>query len=356
MSARASSTAARRRAPLWQKLLLSLAAILLDFLLLEAACRVSGAFPPDPITWPGQYENRESGVFLADRDLGWRLRPFADFPWPTEGVDYRILAGEEGFRIDDAIPSGAAAPVVPVGRRIDFVGDSFTFGTGVRWSETFAEQACARLRAWPVNHGMADFGVDQMVLTLERVSLRGENGAPPALVVLTLIADDLQRSLHAYRANAGFNKPSFRIDDEVGLIERTSADRPGALLRLLDEHSHFYAATRGLLRRLGRRWPVGEWWQVNAAWLRRAFDACRKSGVPLLVVHVPQRDRCEPFQTLAQLCAEQDVAFLDVAAAWSESPRDAYWPRDGHLNAKGHALVGELVAQAITAHWPRLAR
>jgi hypothetical protein len=203
---------------------------------------------------------------------------------------------------------------------------------------------------------MAGFGVDQMVLTLERVSLRGEAGAPPALVVLTLIADDLQRSLHAYRANAGFNKPSFRIDEDGAFIERTPADRPGALLRFLDAHSHLHAATRGLLRRLGRRWPVGEWWQVNAAWLRRAFDACRQAGVPLLVVHVPQRDRCEPFPTLAQLCAEQDVAFLDVAAAWSESPRDAYWPRDGHLNAKGHALVGELVAQAITAHWPRLAR
>jgi len=359
MSARAPSTAARRRAPLWRKLLLSLAAIVLDLLLLEAACRVSGAFPPDPITWPGQYENQESRVFVADRELGWRLRPGADFPWPTEGVDYRILAGAEGFRIDDSPPAAPADPAAP---RVDFVGDSFTFGTGVRWSETFAEQACARLRARAVNHGMAGFGVDQMVLTLERFSLRGEAGeageagAPPALVVLTLIADDLQRSLHAYRANAGFNKPSFRIDDEVGFIERTPADKPGALLRFLDEHSHLHAATRGLLRRLGRRWPVGEWWQVNAAWLRRAFDACRQAGVPLLVVHVPQRDRCEPFQTLAQLCAEQDVAFLDVAAAWSESPRDAYWPRDGHLNAKGHALVGELVAQAITAHWPRLAR
>ncbi|HET6163116.1 MAG TPA: SGNH/GDSL hydrolase family protein [Planctomycetota bacterium] len=356
MSARAPSTAARHRAPLWQKLLLALAAVVLDLLLLEAACRVSGAFPPDPITWPGQYENRESRVFSADRELGWRLRPGADFPWPTEGVDYRILAGAEGFRIDDSPPAAPADPAAP---RVDFVGDSFTFGTGVRWSETFAEQACARLRARAVNHGMAGFGVDQMVLTLERVSLRGEAGeagGPPALVVLTLIADDLQRSLHAYRANAGFNKPSFRVDDEVGFIERTPADRPGALLRFLDEHSHFYAATRGLLRRLGRRWPVGEWWQVNAAWLRRAFDACRQAGVPLLVVHVPQRDRCEPFRTLAQLCAEHDVAFLDVAAAWSESPRDAYWPRDGHLNAKGHALVGELVAQAITAHWPRLAR
>src|SRR5512144_1287068 len=38
MSARAPSVT-RRRAPLWQKLLLSLAAVVLDVLLLEAACR-----------------------------------------------------------------------------------------------------------------------------------------------------------------------------------------------------------------------------------------------------------------------------------------------------------------------------
>jgi hypothetical protein len=338
----------RRPAPLWHKLLLSLAAIAVNLLVAELACRCSGAFPPDPITWPGEFPDRESKVFVADRELGWRLRAGADFPWPTEGVDFRIVAGADGFRVGD----GAPAATDPAAPRIDFVGDSFTFGSGVKYSETFAERACARLHATAVNHGMAGFGVDQMALTIERVSLPEK----PALVVLTLIADDLQRSLHAYRANAGFNKPSFRVGPDGALVERTADDRQGPLLRLLDAHSHFFAATRGLMRRLGRRWPVGEWWEVNAACLRRAFDACRRAGVPLLVVHVPQHDRSEPFRTLAQLCAENSVAFVDVAAAWSEPPRDAYWPRDGHLNAKGHALVGELVAQAIAEHWPRLVR
>ncbi len=351
MSARAPSAAARRRAPLRRKLLLALAAVVVNLAVAELACRWSGAFPPDPITWPGEYADRASRVFVADRALGWRLRAGADFPWPTEGVDFRILAGADGFRVDDAAPPAAPDPAAP---RVDFVGDSFTFGTGVRWSETFAVQACARLGATPVNHGMAGFGVDQMALAVERVSLAGD--APPALVVLTLIADDLQRSLHAYRANAGFNKPSFRVDAGGTLVERTAADRPGAPWRFLDAHSHFFAATRGLMRRLGRRWPVGEWWEVNAACLRRAFEACRRAGVPLLVVHVPQHDHYEPFPTLARLCAEHDVPFVDVAAAWSDPPRDAYWPRDGHLNAKGHALVAELIARAIAEHWPHLAR
>jgi hypothetical protein len=327
--------------------LLALAATLVALSIAELTCRATGAFPPDPITWPGEFPNRPSDVFIADADLGWRIRAGARFDWKTEGRAYPFAAGPDGFRVDER-GTEQPDPSLPV---VAFVGDSFTFGIGVAWDETFAAQCCARLRARPENLGMPGFAVDQMAMTLEHEALARK----PALVVVTFILEDLQRSLQSFRASAGFNKPAFRLEGGE-LVERTERDRPGALWQFIDAHSHLNAAVRGAMRRLGRRFGIGEWWDVNAACLQRAAVACARARVPLLIVHLPQRGRLDPFPALDEWCIRERVPFLDIARIWKKPPDDAYFREDRHLNAVGHARVAELLAQEIAARWPALAR
>jgi len=334
-------------ARLWKKLLLSFAAVAIGLAAMELICRATGEFPPDPITWPGEFENRRSDVLVADPVLGWRLRADARSTWKTEGTDVPFATGPDGFRCDES----GAAPHDPTRPQVAFVGDSFTFGIGVAAVETFAQQCSRRLGVRGRNLGVPGFAIDQAVLALEHDALPPK----PALVVLTFILDDLQRSMQSFRANAGFNKAAFQLVDGE-LSEKRAGDRPGALLAFLDRHSHFHAALCGAMRRLGRRFGVGEWWRLNAALFRRAAGDCARAGVPLLIVHLPQRGRLDPFPALARLCDELRVPFLDLACVWSDSPRDAYFPDDGHLNAIGHARVGVELAKEIARRWPELAR
>ena len=349
MSERTPPPSGARRVRLRRRVALAAGAAALSLAAAELLLAAVDAFPPQPLTHVGEHADRERRNFVADPRIGWRMRPGASFVWRTEGVDFPFRAGPDGFRVDERDDPPPPDPAAP---RIAFVGDSFTFGTGVRGAETFAERTAARLGAAPLNRGMAGFGIDQMACTVEHVVLP----EAPDLAVVAFIVDDFERSLHAWREPEGFNKPAFKLVSGA-LAPKTADDRPPALLRLLDERSRLHAAFRGVMRRLATRWPVGEWWKLNAACFDAMDGATRRAGVPLLVVLIPTPDRPRPFPALARHLAAHGVEYVDLLAEWGRFPAECYWPRDGHLNAAGHERTGETLALCIERRWPgRFAR
>ncbi|MCC6406274.1 MAG: SGNH/GDSL hydrolase family protein [Planctomycetes bacterium] len=312
-----------------RRALVALGACVVALLLLELGLRTVGYPFPQPRTYPGEHESRPSGHFGADPALGWRMLRGARLMYETEGREHVYLSNERGFRIGETPSTGT--------RTLAVLGDSFAWGAGVSFDETFAARTAAAL-GWRVeNFGMPGYGIDQIAETLRRCVLKDE----PELVLVAIYAWDFQRSLDAYREIEGWSKPAYRLVDGE-LVERTLADTPTGPLRWLDRHSYAFTASKLASWKLAMRWPHGEWWTLNRAFVERMIDDCKAANVELAFVHVPTMS-WNAFPAFGELCAERGVPWLDVAAEVDEPPAGLYYASDKHLNAVGHAWLAEKI-------------
>lgn len=313
------------------RLATSAGALIVGLVLVEAVLAVLGRFDPRPPVLAGEKDVVHPAD--ADPDLGWRpprsATVRAEPPHGDFSVTYRTNA--QGFRADEDFE------VVEGARRVAFLGDSFTFGVGVEYADTFVarlERALPRARCF--DFGVPGFGVGQMVLTLEHCAA----AVRPDLVVLTFVENDLDRSLDASRYRGDWvAKPAFHLDGDR-LV-------PGPLdpgpLRFLVRRSRLLEAWRRGVRSLARRWPVGYRWRLNRALLERVRDDCRAAGVPLLVVHASRR----PMPVLTDELERLGIPFVDLAPSWPEDDSALYYPTDPHWTPAGHAFVAERLLPAV---------
>jgi hypothetical protein len=155
--------------------------------------------PIHPPAYVGQYVNRPSKNFDSDLDTGWRMRPNHEFNWSIDGHMNTYRSNRQGFRSERNFLDSP-------GMLIAVTGDSFTWGTGVDYGETFGALIEKNLdRVVVDNFAMPGFGVDQMWMSVRHQILP----LHPSLVVVAFIDEDFSRSLMAYREVEGFNKPRF---------------------------------------------------------------------------------------------------------------------------------------------------
>lgn len=316
--------------------------VLLTVGLAEVALR----FVPRLERLPPSYEEdgklRPNEHFVADPDLGWRIRP--GHTWTRETEEFRAVyrGNGHGFRASfDYVPEEPR-------RKIVVAGDSFTFGLGVDVEATYpALLAAAIPGALPYNLAIPAFGLDQM---WQAVRLHGLP-AEPDLVIVGFIGDDFGRTLSEVREDMGFVKPVFDLDDGV-LVRRRPEDRPPAWWRWLDRRSNLVSLLRRLGRAVGQRAPVGRWWSVNAAILDAIAADCKAANVPVLFVYLPTRGG-RSFELLARHMRASGRRFLDLATAASPDG-ELQFPVDGHLNPRGHRVVADAILETIRRDLPEL--
>lgn len=215
-------------------------------------------------------------------------------------------------------------------------GDSFTFGMGVPYEQTFP----ALIGAY--NLGMPGFGMDQIWQTVRTQALP----LRPKLVIVAFISADFTRSEEAYRQTEGFNKPSFKLASN-GLVPKTPEDQPLFPLRFLQAHSSVWRVMSLADRTLAHRYPHGNWWKLNAAILDAIREDCRKANVPVLFLYIPSRE-WGAFPALNRYMMHEN--FIDISRGRFALTPEMYIPKDGHLNEKGDRQIAEAVRDFAYSH------
>jgi lysophospholipase L1-like esterase len=278
----------------------------------------------------------------------------------------------------------------PVGTvRILGVGDSVTFGYGVRLEDTYLKVVEDRLNARTAagaRHEVVNAGIEECGLDAYYHTLRGL--APvlePDLVLVGIVLNDIQRYGDLERAPS-----ADEAAREPGLVRRAH----GGLLR----RSHLYSASafggRSLLYRLGvlditdlygsplralrsDDEPLARAWASSLHVLEQLVALARVRGLRLVFVVFPvevQLDAAalaryrrdygvslpahaldgEPQRRLQAFGAAHDVPVIDLLPALRAVAGTDLYLRTGpirfdpvHLSPRGHRIVGEAIHRAL---------
>lgn len=299
---------------------------------------------------PMLYTNAPSAriPFVYDGDPRGYFGPSATVEHPTNSLGFR---GPE-FAVRK--PDGTL--------RIAFLGDSFTFGEGVRFEDTYPERT-ARLLAercgGPVES--LNFGVGGYNTVLERLLLeRRVLAFEPDVVVLGYVLNDAE-------------PPQYRrVGDGIARLERAELAKGRDDPRPPDGGIWRLRTARWIWKTLRGRERTADtiaWYRANyapdeAGWrasrqaLFEMADLCRRSDVPLVVLCFPilvELDGDYPFASIhAQIgraAGEVGASFVDLLPALRGRDATELWvhPTDQHPNELAHAAAAERLAEALTA-------
>jgi hypothetical protein len=261
-----------------------------------------------------------------------------------------------------------AAPKSAGTFRIAFLGDSFTFGEGVRDADTFCEQAARLLqescgpsapRFEGLNFGVGGHNTTQSLYVLQRFALPAE----PDLVVLGFVLNDAEPPLLRWNER---QQRVVRRKVEDDFLEAAGQPRPPAspLYRLRTAQ----VAWRLLAgrRRTGHTVehyralyaPGAEGWSASRDALRAIAALCRERGIPCYVVCFPillHLDQDYPFAELhaevGRAAGAAGAVFVDLLPAFRGREAAELWvhPTDQHPNEVAHAIAARALVERLRA-------
>jgi hypothetical protein len=292
-------------------------------------------------------------VLRHDPQLGWSPRPLAQDWHETPEFRVPVRINAHGFRSDREY----AFQPPPGGRRIVTVGDSFTFGHGVRVDESFPAVVERGLpRTDVINLAVSGYGVDQQLLMLTHRGFRYQ----PDVVLLGFYIPDIFRTDDLY--HGGYAKPRFELRDHglaltnVPVPELAGPSPPPRGLA----RSQVYRLLQAKLEYRG----FGDSWDLTDAILKRMNEETTAAGARLVAVIIPTEqavygsgfDRWLQARTTgkaADLLRRHGIEHLDLTpvliAEAERSGERLYFPRDGHLTATGHEVAGRAIVRHLSA-------
>jgi lysophospholipase L1-like esterase len=326
-----------------QNLSLTLGALVVLGLLLEGAARL---FLPVP--GPLNFTPDPSSILMAPPFPGVRfvLRPGASgvhhFPSDPRGhfdpgatLTYRINA--LGFRGPETTLEKPPGTFRVVG-----LGDSFTFGTGVRARDTFLAELERRLNADSggrrfevLNLGVFGYDTTEEVAMLEHRGL----ALDPDLVVLCFFLNDVGdgRENDAFNPANAAQKPFWRRHSHLADYIATRFERKRGTRELVRFYHHaFEEGSDG--------WNRARW-QLHLA--RRMTE---KRGVPLVVVVFPELWKLSDHHPFADIYAKvvafaqgEGIPALDLLPAFAGHDGPELWvhPANMHPDAEAHRIAGD---------------
>lgn len=261
------------------------------FSLLTAALLLGGAELGLRIAgWP------DPGIYAGDIASVWWLRADLDqdLPFPEQGTSFHVRTGSMGFRGEDPPPAAIAC-----------VGDSTTFGWGVREDEAWPARLQELLGEPVLNAATPGYSSRQALATVDRLLQ-----ARPSTVLLALLVRDAQLAPRPDHLSRPAPAPGLRLMAALGvLLQRKAAPPPATVPRV--DAEHFEQNLRDLKQRLSAE------------------------GVEVRFVAFPM---VEPALDHLEVLDRFDALRVDL-------PREAFFEQDPiHLTAEGHQAMAEQIA------------
>ncbi|HVP13463.1 MAG TPA: SGNH/GDSL hydrolase family protein [Phycisphaerae bacterium] len=272
--------------------------------------------------------------------------------------DTRGYLGPDGrikYEINQYGMRGPALPVekTPGAYRIICLGDSITFGEGVRYADTYPARMADLLgaampgrRVEVINAGVQAYGTkDEAAFFLLRC-LRFQ----PDVVTLGFFLNDATAYAETIRQNEAMTR-----DLDLSLPARISRiweiiERRGRTAALQEEY--FEAIRRGF--------QSSEWADCREV-LKGLQQVGREDRFRLIVVLFPvlwELDGSYPFQDIhariAEACRAAGCEFIDLLPAYRGRCAEDLWvhPTDQHPNEVAHGLAAKAIVDYLTSREP----
>jgi lysophospholipase L1-like esterase len=279
-------------------------------------------------------------------------------------------------------------PLVPRGRRILVIGDSFTEGVGVPYEETFAGQLGSALAPTEVlNAAVMSYApciyyrkvkhlVEEKRLKFDELIVAIDvSDAEDEAVVYELRDDEVGVRGFKNQVQELVKTNSILVFTilDYALRERGAIAAPPAIdLDASDAVIEKALRSRSSVGGRRSRWPHDErlWKEYGAEGVRlmqahmdRLLALLRPLGIPLTVVVYPWPDQivqgekdCKAVTVWRDWCKERGIRFVDtfprfdIGAPWRrrvEILDSCYIPGDIHLSAEGHRRIADAIVQSL---------
>jgi len=277
---------------------------------------------------------------------------------PDASVEYRTNA--QGFRGPEF-----RAERTPGAPRLLFVGDSFTFGEGVHFEDTYPEVTAAALRAAlpgepaveAYNLGVGGYNTRQSLRLLEH---HLDRFAPDA-VVHGYVLNDAEPSLLVFDPETG---SVARRKRELSVPEGVSDARPPdsplyrlRLARLAWQALSNHRRSRTTIAHYRALYdPASAGWRASREALREMAALCRARDLPFVVVLFPilvdlgdDHPLSDELARVAEEITASGARLVDLFPLLAGADARDLWvhPTDQHPNERVHAIAGRAVAEAL---------
>mgnify|MGYP003393996427 CR=1 FL=1 len=294
-------------------------------------------------------------LFRYDPDLGWL---------PISNVSVAKWDGQVTIT-DDGIRSNGVPSDLDNDISILALGDSFTFGDEVSDDETWPSFLEQLTHTKVYNAGVSSYGLDQIILRLEKERLIKKYH--PQVIILSTLADDIQRCLQTIRH--GDPKPYFILKNNELILQKQRA---------------FYGIRFDWFRRIfgysyvchkimGSKFP-GYWWSGTSHDFRNIkgnalrisellFDRFMKSAQSKDVIFLVQEwgpqdlsESLKPQDLLESLIEYIKYTYPKVHVVYlrplllqlqQTNPQEYESLFFGHMTPKGNKFVAQLLATEI---------
>ncbi len=312
---------------------------------------------------------------VAPQEKSWldiyRVDPVLPLVSLAPNVSTTVETGESRWHVQTDAGGhrvGRAGPADPSGRSLLVLGDSFAFGHGVDFEESFPALVTQELDGGfrLVNTGVPGFGPVQYRQILESMLESGER--PSAILLSLYLGNDFLDCI--------WNK-------RVQVVDGTMVEESGRLRTWLKFNLHAYRLASKVYQRAlawsrpGRNpeealfdpeaWRSGDparAFEIFRTELARIGELARAAGVPILAVVIPKEtsllhasapanaelDYGLPLAKATQALDASDIPYVDLTEALRMlGAREAYFARDGHLTRPGNREAAAEIVRALSA-------
>ena len=329
------------------------ASILLAVVIMEVASRYM--YRVDRPRYVNQ-QGEEDTLYISDEELGFRCKSNYNGFLTSPEFRTRVITNSSGYRATRDFEKPAN------GNRIMTFGDSFTFGYGVEYEETYSakiEEGLSRLSTTGVE--VFDFGTPAYGTLQEAIVFDRFKHLKPDLVVIGLLARDtvVEEGGNDFVDNYNFfHLKKFGAFDGDAVQQHGSATRQ--IRKWLKQYSNLYRIFElhlgSLLRTFYRPGAgptdlIADSRKITAECLRNFDHSLGELGIRGIILWIPfPSSVTKSDHSVAQWLQSLELKnfdVVDVVSRFKGSAMQYYFPLDGHWNPKGHALAAEAVVEAI---------